>query len=61
MIDPTPKDLGRKVRYRDYSPQHPDGRWIEGALDGFGRMYVTVELANGCRDLNRVDVEFVGP
>lgn len=61
MIHPTRKDLGRKVRTRDYKKTDAGvvGSWVEGRIDTIGKMSVVVEFGDGCRDLCRSDLEFV--
>lgn len=58
LIDPTQRERGRPVFYRDYRKADAgvSGEWIEGRIAEIGRMFVQVEFAGGTRDMNRVDL-----
>lgn len=56
MIYPTKQDIGRKVRYRDFSEENKfqSGNWIEGKIRMIGDLLVVVEFEETVRELNRV-------
>lgn len=61
VIQPTSKDLGRKVRYREYreDERYQIGHWLEGHLRGIDKFFVVVEFENSIRELNRSTLEWL--
>ena len=61
MIQPTPKDMGREVMYREYrgDERFQVGRWLVGRLRGIHKMFVVVEFDESIRELCRSDLEYV--
>lgn len=61
MIYPTKQDIGRKVRYRDFSEESKfqAGSWIEGKIRMIGDLLIVVEFEETVRELNRVTLYWV--